>query len=195
MSSLVCCSVAEIYTAKILIFTSIFWKDLFTLLSLSSIAFETMKLLIAATILSAVGAYCPNACSGNGSCGINGKLSLFCRSNQLFRYRSSTRFFISHSLKSILLFAFSQTSVLVTTVPMAILLGQDMIAHYGPVPRVLHGHPNWPFPRTILIPKWNVPTREFVIVILANARALRTMMGRPVSVPCVPMIVLDVVFA
>lgn len=78
---------------------------------------------------------------------------------------------------------------------MAILLGQDMIAHYGHAPRVLHGHPNWPFPRTILIPKWNVPTREFVIVILANARALRTMMGRPVSVPCVPMIVLDVVFA
>ena len=58
-----------------------------------------MKLLIAAAILSAVGAYCPNACSGNGSCGINGKLSLFCRLNhQLFRYRSSTRFFISHSL-------------------------------------------------------------------------------------------------
>ncbi len=78
---------------------------------------------------------------------------------------------------------------------MVILLGQDMIARYGHAPRVLHGHPNWPFPRTILIPKWNVPTREFVIMILANARALRTMMGRPASVPCVPTIVLDVVFA
>jgi hypothetical protein len=78
---------------------------------------------------------------------------------------------------------------------MAILLGQGMIARYGHAPRVLHGHPNWPFPRTILIQKWNVPTRELVIVILANARALRTMMGRPASVPCVPMIVLDVVFA
>src|SRR6056300_1158710 len=130
-----------------------------------------MKLLIAATILSAVGAYCPNACSGNGSCGINGKLSLFCRSNQLFRYN------LQHDSSLILSthpFAFSQTSVLVTTVPMVILLGQDMIARYGHAPRVLHGHPNWPFPRTILIPKWNVPTREFVIVILANARALRT---------------------
>lgn len=147
-----------------------------------------MKLLIAATILSAVGAYCPNACSGNGSCGINGKLSLFCL-GIIFNT-------ILHlTFSQLILFYISQTSVLVTTVPMVILLGQDMIARYGHAPRVLHGHPNWQFPRTIHIPKWNVPTREFVIVILANARALKTMMGRPVSVPCVPMIVLDVVFA
>ncbi len=32
-----------------------------------------MKILLLATILATVSAYCPNACSGHGSCGINGR--------------------------------------------------------------------------------------------------------------------------
>jgi hypothetical protein len=35
---------------------------------------QTMKILIVLTaILASVGAYCPNGCSKNGSCGLNGE--------------------------------------------------------------------------------------------------------------------------
>jgi hypothetical protein len=35
---------------------------------------QTMKILIVLTaILATVGAYCPNGCSKNGSCGLNGE--------------------------------------------------------------------------------------------------------------------------
>lgn len=82
---------------------------------------DIMKILLLATILATVGAYCPNACSGHGSCGINGKLS-FIRLNFANRFLFFDLFSPYHSSISF------QTSVLVIIVPMAILHGQDMIA-------------------------------------------------------------------
>ncbi len=52
-----------------------------------------MKILLLATILATVEAYCPNACSGHGSCGINGKrFSQFIR---ILRNRVLSFFFSS----------------------------------------------------------------------------------------------------
>ena len=150
-------------------------------------------LLVLATIFATVGAYCPNACSGNGSCGINGKLfSLDSFDSRRFVSCLSSRHRSTPFRPASLSF---QTSARVTTVPMVILHGQDMIALYEHVQRERHGHPSWQFPRTMLTPEWNVRTRDFAIVKVVNARALKITMERLANVPCVPTIALDVAFA
>ena len=47
-----------------------------------------MKILLLATILATVEAYCPNACSGHGSCGINGELLVSDQLNPANRFLS-----------------------------------------------------------------------------------------------------------
>lgn len=59
-----------------------------------------MKILLLATILATVEAYCPNACSGHGSCGINGKrFSQFIRilRNRFLSFFSSSTSLSFHS--------------------------------------------------------------------------------------------------
>ena len=78
-----------------------------------------MKLLfVLATVLATAGAYCPNNCSKNGSCGANGK-PVHLGFVQLFPPPSVL---ISSSLR------LSQTNALVTIAPMETQHGQATIA-------------------------------------------------------------------
>ena len=50
---------------------------------------------VLATLFATAGAYCPNGCSKNGSCGINGETNIcFVERLELFDYLVLTRFVI-----------------------------------------------------------------------------------------------------
>ena len=111
-----------VFAAKVFrfFFSEGFTASLFVLLLVRSVTRRqtmTKILLVLATILATVGAYCPNGCSKNGSCGVNGEADF-----QLLALQRSVLLLTASSPHS-----FSQTNARVTTVPMATRRGRRTI--------------------------------------------------------------------
>jgi len=77
-------------------------------------------LLVLATILATVSAYCPNGCNKNGSCGLNGEIAYFLLLILCFAFGFSTLLLSSNQ--------YYQINAFVTIVQMETQRGLDMIA-------------------------------------------------------------------
>ena len=90
---------------------------------------DTMKiLLVLATILATVSAYCPNGCNKNGSCGLNGETVRSIFFFLFFAFFCILSTFLFLLLLFQLIYHYSQINAFVTIVQMETQRGQGMIA-------------------------------------------------------------------